>query len=458
MPKRKPHVLHQSEQGFMLVILLMTTTFILLVGVATAHLSLSNLQLATSEYYRVNTQFAADAGLDAAVQELNQDSTWTGSAGEINFLEDSKMKVTYATTVTDGATNDVKYISVTARTYVPKTSASPKTQRKFEVKMRGVSGGSYSVVTGVGGLYMSNNAKIVGGNVYVNGEIGMSNSAQIGLTTNPVSVSAAHQNCPSPADGTYPRVCASGESGQPITLANSARIYGEVQATNQTNGSGMSLPGLVAGSPPPAALPTHDRAAQSAAVASTVTASSVNCNSGTYTWAANLKITGNVSIGNTCKVTVLGDVWITGTLSVSNSAELIVSDSLSTPPVVMIDGSSGLSAVNGALLKSNAASVGFRVVTYASAASCSPGCASVTGTDLYNSRNQTTISLDNSAAAPNTEFFARWTRVLINNSGNIGALVGQTVELRNSATITFGTSVTGSGISAWVIDSYKRDF
>lgn len=449
-----------KDQGFLLVSLLVVTFFIVSAALITSQLALSNLRSSTVEYYRLNSQLAADAGLDRGVYELNQDGDWTGTTEQILY-EDTGSKTTYETTVVNDTDPFVKYLRVTGKTYSPKTSATPRVERQYEVKLRGVGGGSYSVVTGVGGLIMSNNSKIVGGNVFVNGEIRMSNSSQIGLTTSPVNVKAAHQNCPNPPDATYPRVCNSGENGQPITLNNSAKIYGEVQATNQTNGSGMSNPGLVSGSPAPGDLPSHDRAAQVAAVATTQSASTASCSSGTKTWPANLKITGNVSVSNSCNVTVEGDVWITGTLNVSNSAQVIVSNSLSSPPAVMIDGSGGLNISNNSLLKSNASvtPVGFRMITYWSSASCSPGCADVTGMDLYNSRNSTTISINNSAAGPQTEFYARWSRVSVSNGGNVGALVGQTVELSNSGTITFGTSVTGvGGVSAWIVDSYKRTF
>jgi hypothetical protein len=453
---------HTEQSGFALIALLITIFFIATASIVTAQLTLSNLQVANAEYYRVSAQFAADAGLDNAIQSLNTDDSWTGSGGEVTLFTNSTLKTTYQTTVTDDATDSYKkYLAVTARTYVPASSTTPKVQRKFQIELRGVGGGTFSLVTGVGGLYMSNNSKIVGGNVYVNGEINMSNSAQIGLTSNPVDVKAAHSNCPEPADATYPRICNNGENGQPITLNNTASIIGEVQATNQTSGAGMSNPGLVAGSPPPAALPSHDRAAQEAAINNTVNASTINCSSGTRTINANLKILGNVSISGTCRATVQGDVWITGNLTLSNSAELIVQNGLTTAPNIMIDGSSGLRLSNSSILRSNtnATPVGFRMITYWSAASCSPSCADVTGTDLYNSRNTTTISLSNSASGPQTEFYARWSRVTINNSGNVGALVGQTIQLSNSGTITFGTSVTGvAGISAWVVESYKRTY
>ena len=452
---------NSSERGFILLAVMVMTIFIMMIGIVSLQLITSNLRTARSERYLVNAQFAADAGIDDAIRQLNNDDAWLGNGGEQTLYSATEFKTTFQSTVTAGANDYQKFINVTARTYAPASSTTPKYTRNYTVEMRGVTSGNYSVVTGVGGLIMTNSSKIVGGNVYVNGSISMSNSAQIGLSTNPVNVKSAHQNCPVPATAAYPKVCGTGENGQPITISSpTAKIYGEVQATNQTDGSNMSTPGLVAGSPAPTALPTHDRTAQISAVSSTFTGN-FSCSNGSYTWPANYRITGNVSISNKCEVTVSGDVWIEGSLSMSNSqSKLIVANSAgTTQPVIMIDGSGGASFSNSTVLQSNSQSTGFRVITYWSNAGCSPGCGDVTGTDLYNSRDDTTISLNNSASGPNTEFYARWSQIDVNNSGNIGALVGQTIRLSNSGAITFGTSVNGvGGIQAWVVKSYKRTF
>lgn len=448
-----------KETGFILLTLLITTTFIMMIGVVTLQLISSNLSKAKNEQYLVSAQLAADAGLDDAVRQLNNDFSWAGTGSEQTLYDSGNThRTTYQTWVNAGSDDLQKFISVTAKTYAPASSTNAKFTRNFTVEMRGVTAGNYSVVTGVGGLVMSNSSKIVGGNVYVNGSITMSNSAQIGLTTNPVNVKAAHQNCPVPAGATYPQVCGASENGQPINFSNTAKIYGEVQATNQTDGSSMSLPGLVAGSPPPAALPSHDRTAQVGNVVSTYTGN-FTCNSGSHSWPANYKINGDVTIKNTCEVTVNGDVWITGKLTMENSGKLIVSNTVgATQPVIMVDGQNVV-LKNSAVLQSNSQSTGFRVITYWSKAGCSPGCANVTGASLYDSRDETTIELDNSASGPNTEFYARWTQITIANSGNIGALVGQTIQLKNSGAITFGTSINGvGGIEAYVIKSYKRTF
>ncbi len=452
-----------GQKGFILLTVLTTTVFVMLIGVISLQLIASNLRTSQNERLLVNAQFAADAGIDDAIRQLNNDHDWTGSGGELTLYSDSAFRTTYQSTVVDGAEDTQKFIQVTAHTYAPASSTTPRYTRNYSVEMRGITAGNYSVVTGVGGLVMTNSSKIVGGNVYVNGSITMSNTAQIGLSTNPVNVKAAHQNCPAPATAAYPQVCGPGENGQPITLTNSAKIYGEVQATNQTNGSGMSLPGLVAGNPPATALPSHDRLTQINNVSTTLNGN-FSCSSGSHNWPANYRITGTVNISNSCQVTVNGDVWIGGTLNLSNSqSKMIVANSLgTTQPVIMIDGASGATFSNSTTLQSNAQNTGFRIITYWSTAACSTSTTApcdVTGTALYNSRDDTTISLSNSASGPNTEFYARWSQVTVNNSGNIGALVAQTVRLSNSGAITFGTSVSGvGGIEAWVVKSYKRTF
>ncbi len=450
----------RQQDGFILVSLLTSFFLILLVGIATTQLVLNNYQNARGQRARLQSQFAADSAIDYALQQINQDHNWLGSA-ETQLFEDDQMRATYESTVTDGPNAFTKYINVTGRSYLPKDAAEPRNTRSYVVELRGVGGGNYSIVTGVGGLTMRNSARILDGSVYINGSLSLSNSAQIGLAILPtgIKVQVAHQNCPVPASALYPRVCGSGENGEPISLKNSARIYGEVQGTNQTTGSGMSNPGLVAGSPPAIELPEYDRDAQKAAVTSTMTGSQASCSLGIKNWPANLKITGDVTISNLCTVNVQGPVWITGDLSVRNIGTMNVGLGVSEKPVIMVDGSDGVELRNAGSMLPNLGLVGFRVITYYSRASCSPDCANVTGTDLYNSQNDTTIQLRNASTAPFSEFYARWSKLEVDNSGNVGAVVGQQIDLSNAAAITFGTSVSDLDTpSAWVIKSYKRVF
>lgn len=447
-----------AQRGSALISIIIVVPFLILLVSLFMELAISSVKVARKDQGQTMAQFSVDAGLDYALQKINSDSTWTNS-GEVELQYENGIRTTFEVSLTVNSPTS-RTLTSTGRTYQPALSADPIVTRTIKADLRPVQSGSYSIVTGVGGLFMSNSAKIVGGDVLVNGEISMSNTAQIGLSTNPVKVEVAHQNCPVPADTTYPRLCASGENGQPITIANSAHIYGTVKANNQTNGAGMTNPGLTAGSVAASALPTHDRAAQKAAAVNNLTGAAASCttNGGTKSWPANVKITGNVIIEKTCKVTLNGNAWITGTLTMSNSGQIIVSNALgATMPDVMVDGTS-TKLSNSSALVSNSTGTGLRLISYWSRAACSPDCTDVTGADLYNSRNDETISLDNSASAPESIFYARWTRVALKNSGGIGALIGQTVHLSNTATVTFGSSVSIGGATYWVLNGYYRSF
>ena len=446
---------HLQQQGQILVTILLVVPFLMLMVMAYLNLASSNYRLAKNGQLHTAAQLAADAGADYAIEQINQNSAWTGTGGEVTLHNGSLSKTTYDVSVASNGSSS-KTLTVTGKAYWPANATTADESVTVSVDLRPVTSGNYSVVSGEGGLYMSNNSKIAGGDVLINGQITLSNSAQIGLSTNPVNVSVADQVCPDPPDATYPQICGSG-GAQPITINNLAHIYGTVKANNQTSGSGMSNPGLSASSGVSAQpLPTYDRTGQETAVTTTLNGD-FNCSSGSQTWQANTKIVGNVNISNKCQVTVNGNVWITGNFNISNSAELIVADGLgSTRPVIMIDGSSGATFSNGADLVPNSTGTGFEVITYWSTASCSPECSNVTGTDLYNSRGHTTISLANSSTAANTVFYAHWSQVQVSNSGQIGALIGETIQMSNAATVTFSTSTGGTGPTFWVADGYRR--
>ncbi len=455
--------LRTNTDGSALLTVIIVLPILITITLSYMSLSVTSLRLAVFDKMRTHAQFAVDAGVDIAAQEINNDPSWAGSQdefgtlGEIEVMNQDNVRTTYESVVTN-INDNRKLVTVVGRTYNPSVDTTPTTSITINAELRAVRAGDFSIVTGVGGLFLSNSARILGGDVLVNGVIEMSNTAQIGLSNNPVEVNVAHQNCPNPPDATYPRLCGSGENGQPISISNSAFIYGNVRANNQTNTNGIS--NLVASSGvTPQLLPGHDRAAQTSAVTTTRTGSSASCTSvnGTRTWAANTRITGNVEIDKNCRITIMGDVWIEGNLTLGNSGQIIVSDSLgATRPNIMVDGKD-TKLRNTSQITSNNVSTGVQVISYWSSSACSPNCSNVTGVDLFNSSDEITIELDNSAAGPNSIFYSKWSRVLISNSGQIGALIGQTVELRNNSAITFGTSV-GVGDTFWVLDGYRRSF
>lgn len=448
---------YSKQNGSILIVFLMSMPFLILISMYYMQLALTSFQVARFDQLHTEAQLAADAGADYSIEQISLDNTWTGTNGEAPLHSDGKLRTTYTASVVSGT--DTKTITIIGKTYWPSSATVAARSVSINVDLRPVTSGLYSIISGEGGLFMSNNSKVVGGDVFVNGEVKLLNNAQIGLSTNSINLNVAHEICPVPADSTYPRVCNSGEHGQPIAILNNAKIYGTVKATNQTTGTGMQSPGLVAGSTvTPQALPPYDRPSQKAAVTTTLTPSNAVCNehSSSITWPANLKITGNVSLSASCAVTVTGNVWITGSLTLSNTSKLVVSGSLGTTmPVIMVDGALGATLKNNAQIVTNTSNTGIELITFWSNASCSPDCSSLTGTDLYNSRAVTTISLQNNGNAPKSIFYAYWSKVSVSNGGQIGALIGQTIDLSNNSTITFGSSVS-SGTVTWVTNGYRR--
>lgn len=462
--------INKDEQGFILPVLVITVLLMLSILMYVGSMSLTTYNLAARDTYRANAQLAADAGLDYSIREFNLDNTWTGTTGEVNLLDTARIRTTFQSAILDGPTTDKKTVSVVARTYSPGSSTTPKVTRRYEVDLLAVTSplnGPSSVVSGVGGLVLNNNSKITGGDVVVNGTITIGNNAQIGLSTtlalNAVNVRVAHTNCPTPATSAYPRVCGTGENGQPIQIDTNGRIYGDVRATNQVNGTNMFNPGLIPNQTvAPITLPDHDRGGQIAAVAQTLTSTdnTVACgNNQTKTWPANIKITGDVSLGNGCTVNLSGNVWLTGSLTFGNNAIIKVPNSASTTtPVVMIDGPTGIVISNNGRVVPNNLGTGAYFIAYWSAASCSPDCTNVTGVDLKNSQNVVKVDLTNNGSAAGSILYARWSRTRVSNNGAIGAVAGQSIELGENAVINFTSSVPGSDnqVTTWVKRGYMR--
>ena len=461
----------KSEQsGFILPVLLITGVMIVLMIIAVSGEAVTNKTTSSHGYYAVEAQLAADAGLDDAMNKMNTVDGWTGTGGDVTLLNDAtrNLKTTYSVVVNNGADNTDKTLVVTAKTYFPAASSAPQVTRKYAMDIEAVTTGvgASSVVTGVGGLVMNGNAKVSGGDVVVDGVVSMSNNSQIGLSTNPVNVRVADQACPKPADGTYPQVCGAG-SGDPITMATNSVIYGNVQATNQTTGTNMFNPGLIAGATfSPIPMPTFDRTGFKSTVSAsgqTMTgAAASNCpNGGTIDWPANLKITGDVSIQNKCTIKINGNVWITGSVNIQNNANFVVQPGVGTTvPAIVVDGSSGFVIGNKGSITPNSQGTSVEILTFWSAAACSPDCSTVTGTDLSTSQGALTIDLSNTGSALNAVLYAYWSKVRLANNGSLGAVSGQTVELGNNAVITFGSAVPGSDnqVTTWVKRGYMRAF
>jgi len=463
-----------SEQGMILPAVLIITFVLMGIGFVLLSAITGQYTLANDDVYTDNALQAAEAGVEQTVDQLNQgnDSFSGYQTAQTLFNNATQGNGTFVTTIADSPDDsNAKIITSTGTVYHYGQTANPVSTRKIRVTVVGTQSQGYSVISGPGGLILTGSAAITNSQVYVNGTISLSGTASIGTQNQPLNVNAANYACPTTGGATWPQLCA---STQPITMARSTHIYGTVCATGQTstgpnnnisggNGGAGLQPGCVA---PQVSPPTYDRMSQVNAV--TTTASSTNsaydCTQWvspvgfTRTWPANLKLTGNVNIASSCNLTITGNVYITGNLTIGGAAQIHVADSVGTTrPVVIVDGT--ISAGGSGSLIANSSGTGIEFISFKSSKTCTTAtdstyCPTISGNDLFTSQSQTTVTVGGAANLAGFIYDSYWGTIVVSGSGNVGAVVGQVVNMSGAGTVTFGTEI-GAGSETWTISSYQ---
>ncbi len=459
-----------DERGMLLVSALIITSVLMVIGFTLVSAVSSEYRVASDDVYINNALLAAEAGVEQSVEQLNQDDSFAGYPTAQTLFNDAQQG--YGTFTADIAASpdntNAKIITAIGKVYRYGHTTDPVGTRTVKVTVVGTSSPGFSVHTGPGGLILGGSANITNADVYVNGYIDLNGTAKIGTASNPLNVYVANAQCPhgSNPGATYPTVCTDGT--QPITMDFSTAIYGTVCATGQTSTgpnnnikTGNGGAGLQIGCTAPlVSPPSYDRAAQIAAVTTTKasTDSTVKCTgNATRSWPANLKITGDVTVGNSCKLTINGNVYITGNLSIGGSSNITVADSLgASRPVVLVDGT--IDVGGSASMIANSTGTGIEFISFCSKQGASDICHPdivPTGTALANTQGILTVNVAGSVNLAGMVFDAYWGKVSVGGSGNIGAAAGQTVDLSGAGTVVFGTSLS-SGVRTWTISSYQQ--
>jgi len=454
------------QDGMILVSVFLVVAALMIIGISLAGYTMSQYTLANRKVSATNANLSAEAGIEQTVQQLNENDNFAGySSEQVFFNSPTQGRGTFTTTITGSGSN--KVITATGKTYKYNQTTNPRATRKVKVNVVGTTSEGYSVYSGPGGLILGGSANITNSSVFVGGTLTMSGSAKIGTVSQPLDVNVAFQSCPtgSTPGPTYPVVCT---SGQPITLAHSTYIYGSVCATNQTSTGpnnniqgGKGGQGLIVGCvAPTASPPTYDRAAQIAAVTTTGAGNSNTyvCNSSpfTRTWPSNLMLTGNVTVSGSCDITITGNVYITGNLSLGGASKIRIANSVGTTrPVIIVDGT--ITVGGSAELITNSSGTGAQFISFRTNAACNPNCTSLSGNELKASQSLQTVAVGGAANLPGMIFQSYWGKISLTGSGNMGAAVGQTIDLSGSGTITFGTELA-SGERSWTITSYQQVF
>lgn len=469
-------MIRKNQKGIVLPMLVIIMTGFAIIGLALMSYSTSQLNRSKNNVFATNALQVAEAGIEKSLYQINLDESFSGYPAEQEFFNDPKQgRGIFTVTVENSEDTNAKIITSTGKVYRQSDSTNPVSTRKVKVTIVGTTSEGYSVHSGPGGLILRNGANITNSDIYVNGKIDMTGGAKIGTPAQPVDINVAHYACPTGSNPgpTYPQLCT---SGQPITFQNGNIIYGTVCATGQTvfknpNQGNINIQGGSTGEglkpncvSPPVSPPTYDRTAQVNAVNTTGAGNSdlygyCNWPHKVHTWPDKLKLTGNVNISSDCTVYIAGDVYITGDFNLSGGAKIYVADSVGTKrPNVIVDGNIRINSPGGGgSILANNQGTGAHFISFKSNAPCNPNCTSLTGNELKNAQDFETVAVEGGTSFPGMIFQSYWGKIRISAGGNVGAALGQTIDLSGGGAITFGT-VLSSGSRSWTISSYQQVF
>ncbi len=410
----------RHTRGYILVLSLVFLGIFFMGATAYTYSVAGSVQAARYAVASAQALSLAEAGLDKAISQLNQDANYNGESNTPLGAG------TYSITVADEGTNTKR---LTATGSVPYSAT--KTATKIVTALSGIDttivSFNYGAQVGAGGLVMNNGSKITG-NIYSDGSISGS-----GIITGDATV----------ASGTPAR------SLSGVTVNGNARAHtlssctvgGDAyyQTISSCTVNGAKHPG----STDMASVPMPISNAQvtsweTAAAAGGITAGPYTIN-GTTTIGPR-EINGNLTVNGT--ITLSGVVWVHGNITFSNGAKLNVAATTGNDGAVLIADNPGSEATSGIVLLSNNVSVSGN------------GSAGSYPMVLSTNSGSTAITVSNNAEG--AIVYAAHGTLRINNNATVGQATAYALTLSNNTEIEFKSGMQSASFSngsggSWVI-------
>lgn len=311
-------------RGYILVLSLVFLSIFFTAGTAYLGSITSSARSARSSVASAQALALAEAGIDKAAYELNQNSSYSG---ETNTTLGSGV-FTITVSNVDSSTK-----LITSTGFVP-NSTDPVAKKTIKVKVgitNDVISFHYGVQAGQGGFRLENSSKITG-NVYSGGSV-------IGTSQNYIYGDVVSSG---PSGLVYGVHATSSVYAHTIGNAGTATIIDKnAYYTTKTNTTvtGTSYPN----SPDQAAVPLPISDAQiSEWEGLAVAGGTKTCSGGDYDISSGsvdlgpVKIPCNLHISNSAQVTIHGHIWVAGNISIENSAVVKMAADLGATNVAII--------------------------------------------------------------------------------------------------------------------------
>jgi hypothetical protein len=215
-----------DNQGSVIVAMLMVLLFMTTMLFALLSLSNANLTRARERVLQLQAQYAAESGVDAAIATLNSgNTTYTGTASDIQLLSFAQYKATYSVSVANGADSKERLITAVGKVYSPVSAVSPTTTRTIRVVAQRSTTTTASSMLSRNIIDVGSGVKtILAKDVYVNGFIVM-NKNTTDLTAENITVAGRNTgagNCSIGGSGTLVKPSTFTNPGQTKTKLNLA--------------------------------------------------------------------------------------------------------------------------------------------------------------------------------------------------------------------------------------------
>ncbi len=231
----------KSESGSVIVSILMVMLFLTTIIFSLIILATSNLTRARNRIFLLQAQYAAESGADAAIALFNSgNTTYTGTGGEIEILNNSQYRSTYTTTVAAGADDKEKIITSIGKVYAPKSAAVATQSRTIEVVSQRTSSATATSIMSRNIIETGTSVKdIRAKDIYVNGFINLTKNTNNLIAEN-ITVADKNtgaSNCSIGGTGTLSKPASFTTAGQTktkITMAynNCITPPGNISNTN----------------------------------------------------------------------------------------------------------------------------------------------------------------------------------------------------------------------------------
>src|SRR5665647_254815 len=164
---------HSTEQGSVIVAMLMVLLFLSTMLFSLVTLANSNLSRSRDRITLLQAQYSAESGADAAIAVLNSGNTsYTGSGGDVQVLASTQYRATYNVSVANGSTVKERIITAVGKVYSPAASTTPRSTRTVRVVAQRSSTTMATSILGRNIIDVGSGVKkITGKDVFVNGFI-----------------------------------------------------------------------------------------------------------------------------------------------------------------------------------------------------------------------------------------------------------------------------------------------